>query len=759
MVKRVIAVILVVLMLFSTAACSTTQTNNKSGKKTFKWADGPDEYMPEDVDEYTIVNQNGNEFSTKVAKVSIRMELTALAADTEDWSNATENIDYFFNNSFGKDHTFEDIEHNPDSFIEPTRETMGVSCATMKNVINDEGEAYNLVAVVARGAKYRAEWAANSKVGKDGYSEGFDKPAKNLKKFLYEYLDKHKISGKTKLWIVGLSRGGAVASLLAKYCDDELETLSGDSREIKQEDLLAYTFGTPLAATYDTVKNEDGSSKKLYMNIHNVIDPNDIVSKIVPPSWNMARPGVDVWFDYRSEEGYKTEKECYEKAISKLNVKDEIKNYFNDIESFEMYKISDDIVNDSKKASDKPLIVKDTTVSMRPGEFFDKVIDMLGDQCIGDRDKYVKTYEEALCNLLYIIKKEESNISDIVDAISDQILDITVLLPLVASIINDDTESMVDTIKGVIISGIGEVVPDLDETSIDSTLDDLVLLLLNAFVHSPNDMITLIKNTKVLGAAHQPRIMLAMADAMDLYVDEMEEEITETDGGYRSIKIYAVPNGTEKDKYVEVAEVINTLTVYNTDLSEKIPVFELENGKVKTNDERSSYSFSNGSLLINLPVNHDYNFTIDSEKGYLLNALALEYSKDTAKYTRYINQNIVTSGKVNTFIIGASSSNHIALGSDSVYTLAGGKKVFDKKNVELLDVAIEAKGVSSDEKLGFAVASPSVTVPGNVVEFTALYFSPTKFVGWYDGNTLVSKEPCAFITLHNDIELTAKFTK
>lgn len=159
-----------------------------------------------------------------------------------------------------------------DEMDEQTKDTIGTVIA---NKTTDEGK--KLVVVVFNGMRYGAEWENNLTVGASGDAEGFSSSASKAFDRLVKYINDNDLKG-AKLWVTGYSRGGAVADMTGKLINENLEELG-----ITQDDLYDYTFATPR-----------GSEKALgYANIHDIIDPYDIIPRLMPKGWGIDRAGTE----------------------------------------------------------------------------------------------------------------------------------------------------------------------------------------------------------------------------------------------------------------------------------------------------------------------------------------------------------------------------------------------------------------------------------------------------------------------------------
>lgn len=167
---------------------------------------------------------------------------------------------------------FEDIAIG-DMNDKPTKDTIGTAIAH-KNIDGQE-----LVAVAIRGSKYDSEWASNLTAGVDGDIKGFSDASKKVNDRIKDYLADNELTD-VKLWITGYSRAGAVADLTAVYINEHNAEFKTSS-----DDLYVYTFEAPAASESD----------KVYDNIHETRNKNDIINYVYPESWGIHSNGNVQW--------------------------------------------------------------------------------------------------------------------------------------------------------------------------------------------------------------------------------------------------------------------------------------------------------------------------------------------------------------------------------------------------------------------------------------------------------------------------------
>ena len=171
----------------------------------------------------------------------------------------------------------------------PSKDSIGVVLGKKQITVwnGSENETSTLIAVGVRGGGYAGEWASNLTIGQSGRHLGFDRSAQKVLNTLREYLRAQGVTANehVKYWVVGYSRGGAVANLAAGDISAAPETYFA-----AKPDIYAYTFECPSAAV-DT-EDPDGT---VFPNIHNVLNRMDPVPRVSPAAFGNMRLGVDYY--------------------------------------------------------------------------------------------------------------------------------------------------------------------------------------------------------------------------------------------------------------------------------------------------------------------------------------------------------------------------------------------------------------------------------------------------------------------------------
>jgi hypothetical protein len=289
-ISLVISLILIFNICFSVYSIGDDNFYNISG--VFQKGSSTYDKLPYVYND-SYFKDSATKYNSSLATMSLCLELSAFpnkGVSGNDYQNQSKNVKQLLT-----DMGFKDIEVNNDFEKKPTIDTIGIATANKKIKINDK--QYTLIPIIIRGGGYEAEWSNNMLIGSDGNHNGFDSASKMAKNFIDKYINNTEgIEGNIKFWIVGYSRGGAVAGLVGKLYNDSCNLfgctgqLQGYCKDIKiaNEDIYTYTFESPMG--YDSFL--DNALGK-YDNIHNVVNDDDIVTKIPLKEWGFSRPGVD----------------------------------------------------------------------------------------------------------------------------------------------------------------------------------------------------------------------------------------------------------------------------------------------------------------------------------------------------------------------------------------------------------------------------------------------------------------------------------
>lgn len=470
-----------------------------------------------------------------LATVTMAMCLAAgNVADPASYTNGPGNLKDFFD-QIG----FEDFESNEDFVTRPGRNTFGVGIANKEIVV--DGEKYTVIAIGLRGCGYYAEWAGDLNVGLSGDHEGFAICRDKAMAFLKEYLAKHtEISGKIKIWCTGYSRGAAGANMLGGAIDDMIVAGESFRRNISLslDDVYIYTFEAPMGAHISTINGN------AYNNIHNVVNYNDLVAKVVPESLDMGRYGVDHYMPTSDfDENY-----------------DELKA--NMLEVFETFENAGDyLIDDFRYITISPSATIDKIIAsirgdkMTQGEFLDHLVDVLFEE-LGSRED-IYAMQGGLQELLVVVI---GTYPDQWDTVKESLADNAKanFKELVYGLINGNESGSVELVANIILKAFAEAgITDVDAAQVKEIVKDLVTFAIPLAAKYPDEIATLLYNVVGIMSAHYGELgmswMLTIPE--DYMVSKQETSALPFDDISRTAWYY------DELKYVYDAGIMNGITL------------------------------------------------------------------------------------------------------------------------------------------------------------------------------------------------------
>ncbi len=212
---------------------------------------------------------------------------------------------------------FDSFLPNDDYKSRTSFDTIGVGCAKKK--VGD----YTVIGITVRSGGYFLEWANNVYLGdgskSDFMHEGWYNAALKLLNHLDSYIKKYNITGKIKLWMAGFSRGGAVTNIAAGLLDNEIsnKAYKPNNTSLTLDDVYAYTFEAPQGANINS-KNVKEPTNEIYNNIYNVVNPNDLVTRVAMKGFGFTRFGTDKFIQTKlyNPQGIEYARNVYKKIYS-----------------------------------------------------------------------------------------------------------------------------------------------------------------------------------------------------------------------------------------------------------------------------------------------------------------------------------------------------------------------------------------------------------------------------------------------------------
>ena len=178
------------------------------------------------------------------------------------------------------------------------------------------GNGVPIIAIVIRGTPGNGEWLSNLNIadtlkgsGQETH-EGFGAASLQVLRAFRKYVYDNGIDlNKARVLITGHSRGAAVANILgARLVDGRANSESNGS--LAPEHIYDFTFESPTTSLAAEV------SDQRYANIFNIVNPEDVVTRVPLVEWGYGRYGNDLVLPSRSN----TMPVEYKSELAKMNV-------------------------------------------------------------------------------------------------------------------------------------------------------------------------------------------------------------------------------------------------------------------------------------------------------------------------------------------------------------------------------------------------------------------------------------------------------
>ena len=472
-------------------------------------------YKYEDDDIYYsdgYFKNSATEYNSHLASLSILMAKFSMNPgnpknkDDTDWYLKQSNRVKGFLELIG----FNDFSANEDYKTRTKFDTIGIACASKK--VGD----YTVISVAVRSGGYFLEWSNNVWLGdgtkSDYMHEGWYNAAKKLLSHLEGYIKSSNITGKIKLWMAGYSRGGAVTNIAAGLLDNYIngnKDYIPSTVSLNHNDLYAYTFEAPQGANINS-KNVKAPKDDIYNNIWNIVNPNDLVTKVAMSGFGFTRFGTDKFITTK----------FYDSAnfTDNRNVFKKIYGKETNADKFEMRGITGDKIAGilantitggpiggalvgylTSKTSG--LTSKDNTKANYDGNILTSIVLDEAVSAIGSRYIYSKLYQDGLKDAMLSVMTDDS--SEVKPKIT----------ALVCSIIYEAMFASFG-IKNVNLLKI--VYPEFSPVSL-ANVGAFAYLFASLCMNRPNEIITLLMNISDLFDNHSTDVSVAHVKCQDSY--------------------------------------------------------------------------------------------------------------------------------------------------------------------------------------------------------------------------------------------------
>lgn len=486
--KRIISLLLCLVLVVSLVPAAAAADTGDARTVTVRYASGhgvdTHDYETSFLYSDDLFTKSGYTYRKDLALMSMGLAFAAYTSkDSEKQDNyATGNRNFV---SMAEQCGFENIQSNKWMFLPAEADSIGVSCAS--KTIRDNGGTYTLIAVGVRGNNYHAEWGGNARLDATGEHKGFALGRDQVLDYLRGYIADCGITGRLKIWIAGYSRGAAVSNMVGGALDNGYSLGSGVS--LSPHDLYCYCYEPPMGATKAQVQG------RLYENIQNLVNENDLVTYVAFDNWDFARYGVDRVVPTKGDDNYlcykaKMLRELYQIPNNGANI------YWPD--HFQAWGI------DPKDISSGDL-GKIFKVNMTQKQFYADLCDAITTCLVSSRQDYADNLQDFLVALLAdVFGAADRDTSAVVETFAKKVQDnwkkIFFSLTIPGMIENG---TAVRLITGYLVEALQEngiLTYDLD--GIRAAVAALVPRLSRMAIRYPGTTMTLLANLLVIGLAH-----------------------------------------------------------------------------------------------------------------------------------------------------------------------------------------------------------------------------------------------------------------
>ena len=690
----------------------------------------------------------------------------------------------------------------------PENNSIGV-CAARKQIQDRDGKQYTLIALPIRGGSYGSEWASNFTIGNTGEHKGFAEARDNVIAFLYDYLKtlSSDESKDIKLWITGYSRAGATANMVAGKLDTLISnkqfTFPNDCKTTI-EDIYCYTFEAPQGTVKSNLPDYDNEKSNPYRNIHNIVNPNDPIPLVMPNSWDFAR--------YNNENDHILPSACTSDSfladrlsmfleLNKLgfgpnnwneeylhynNLNLDIKNTFNYKYLIDEYQIdffdtskSINKISKLKQWLDQGNVYIDTHTVLQNGT------DVLIDVLFTNRQHYAEIDQEDFCSSIGYITDYYGKLNGVNKATIDAKNELSELfykyfteeniIYIIEPIFSFSTKNLEErqkTCEGRLSSIVGEMLAELVKNHVDikdiieiSTLNNALTNILRRLLidvtidcYKGNESYSFNATLRYIWAmiiqrfqGHYPEITLAWVRSQDpFFYTEPREKINSTVTRFVCINCPVDIEVYDSNNNLRAAIINNEpdqsidfpLINYINENGEKIlclPGDETYDVRITASDDGEvNYSISEIDYRLNSNTRLENYYNIPIKKGDILNANVPEIAENE------LNQ----SSEAGSTVVYTLNKNGYELKPDEV--IMGCENIASAK----YNVTLKTEGNG-----GYAYGAGRNYLKGSFAQMGVSMYPNGEFLGWYDGNKLISSDLDYRFAVKNDTELTARFNE
>lgn len=398
-----------------------------------------------------------------------------------------------------------------DDFTQTARfDSIGLAAA--KKEFSD----YTVIVVAPRSGGYYSEWANNMHLGDGSQSdymhEGWYNTAQKTINFISDYINDNQVTGHIKLWMTGFSRGGAVVNVAAGLLDSRLDKGQKVFNKVKlnREDIYTYTFEAPQGANVNS-KTIKAPKDAIYGNIWNIINSNDVVTKVAMSEYGFTRFGIDKFITtkFYDPANFTNNRRVFKALHDIINETDEFV-YSGDNFVMQGMKIEDFI----KIATIIPAIFdmftgdfgnpKDDTKANYDANIATTLFIEELTSNLGSRSDYVRKYQKPIEDLMLVMKDEKINAMPSTPLLIVKMIGAAVL----SNTIIGDTDDVEKYVRGSM---------GAHASTINNCISAIIGPLCSTYWERPNELFSIFKHMGDIFQNHSTDVVFAHMQAQDSY--------------------------------------------------------------------------------------------------------------------------------------------------------------------------------------------------------------------------------------------------
>lgn len=337
-----------------------------------------------------------------------------------------------------------------------------------------------LIALGLRGHNYFKEWAGDVRAGTEGNWEGFQIAADEALAFLKSYIKDQGITGTIKLWMIGYSRSAIAANIAAGAIDNGY---SIGNVNLPLSNMYVYCYETPEGVVDPNCRDAK------YNNIHNIINPADLVPHVPLSAWGFDRYGEDLFYPaMHTDSNYASLRDDMLVELNKVPLG---QPYL--IDTFQMLSLD----------PSKIAIAGDSKITQV--EYYEMLKEALV-KVIPDRETFYQ-YQDDLMELMGTLLGNKN--SQFLDAIQIFLGKLSTNAAAIVSV-GSNEGTLVDALANLLFDSLNEAgVAGYSFDQVKAMLSNSAPLLVKLITTAPTEVVTLLANVLTILSAHFSEVGIA----------------------------------------------------------------------------------------------------------------------------------------------------------------------------------------------------------------------------------------------------------